>query len=127
MSSNDRGLKLLFGALLAVLVLSALVGASVIGPGLMWPGMMWGYGSGGAAPIAGSWGISMALGMLAMLAFWVALIAGVVLLLRWALGQVAAPTASTGTDDPVAILRRRYAAGEIDQAPYERIRAELAA
>jgi putative membrane protein len=127
MSSNDRGLKILFGALLAVLVLSALVGGSAIGPGMMGPGMMWGYGSGGTAPIAGSWGISMALGMLAMLAFWIALIVGAVLLVRWAFGQVAAPTASTGTEDPVAILKRRYAAGEIDQATYERMKDQLAA
>jgi putative membrane protein len=126
MSSNDRRLKVLFGALLAVLVLSALVGGSVIGPGTMGPGMMWGYGS-GAAPIASSWGISMALGMLGMLAFWIALIVGVVLLVRWAAGQVAPPNASTGTDEPVAILKRRYAAGEIDQATYERMKDELAA
>jgi putative membrane protein len=87
---------------------------------MMGPGMMWGYGSAGT--IAG-WG--MALGMLAMVAFWIALIAGVVLLVRWAAGQGAAPTAAPGTDDPVAILKRRYAAGEIDQPTYERMKQEL--
>ena len=127
MSSNDRGLRVLFGVLLATLVVAVLAGGSMMGPGMMGPGMMWGYGSGGAPPIAGSWGISMALGMLVMVAFWGALILGIVLLVRWAFGQVAAPSASTGTDDPVAILKRRYAAGEIDQATYERMKDELAA
>jgi putative membrane protein len=109
---------------LGVVVLGALVVAlarsAMMGTGMMGPRMMWGYGGSGAV---GGWG--MALGMLAMLTFWIALIAGIVLLVRWAVGQVAAPTASTGGDDPVAILQRRYAAGEIDRQTYERMKAEL--
>jgi putative membrane protein len=105
-----------------VLIVAALIAVvlsgTTMGPGMMGPGMMWGYGSSGSV---GAWG--MALGMLAMLAFWVALIAGVVLLVRWA----ASLTAVAGTDAPLAILKRRYAAGEIDQPTYERMKAELAA
>jgi hypothetical protein len=42
----------------------------------------------------------------------------------------ARPTGSPGpesTADPLAILRRRYAAGEIDQPTYDRMRTELEA
>ncbi len=126
MASDDRGLKILLGVLLAVLVVSALVGGSMLGTGMMGPGMMWGYGSSGAAPIAGFWGIGMAAGMLAMLAFWAALIVGIVILVRWAGGQAPRPSSAAGSEDAVTILKRRYAAGEIDQATYERMKAELA-
>ena len=125
MSSNDRGLRVLFGVLLATLVVAVLAGGSMMGPGMMGPGMMWGYGSGGAGPIAGSWGVTMALGMLAMVAFWGALILGIVLLVRWAIGQVPAAGAASGAGDAVAILKRRYAAGEIDRQTYEQMKQEL--
>jgi putative membrane protein len=125
MFKDDRGLKVLFGILLATLVVAVLAGGSMMGPGMMGPGMMWGYGSGGAPPIAGSWGISMALGMLVMVAFWGALILGIVLLVRWAIGQVPAAGATPGAGDAVAILKRRYAAGEIDRQTYEQMKQEL--
>jgi putative membrane protein len=120
MATDIRWVKLWLGVLVAAVLIAALAGTVWMGPGVMGPGMMWGYGSLGT--VAG-WG--MALGMLAMVAFWIALIAGVVLLVRWAAVQGAAPTASTRTDDPVAILKRRYAAGEIDQATYERMKQEV--
>jgi putative membrane protein len=69
----------------------------------------------------------MALGMLAMLGFWGALIVGIILLVRWAIGLGPGAPGQPGTEDPLAILRRRYAAGEIDQATYERMKRELEA
>jgi putative membrane protein len=97
---------------------------------MMWgmgPGMMWGYGGTGASPSVGgwAWGLGMVLGMVAMLAFWAALILGIVLLVRWALGSRPSLTDESSQDDALAILRRRYAASEIDQATYERMRREL--
>jgi putative membrane protein len=122
-------------AVLGILVLVALVAGAVsgmMGPGMMWgmgPGMMWGYGGTSASPAVGgwAWGLGMVLGMVAVLAFWAALLLGVVLLVRWALGARPGPTADLDHDDALAILRRRYAAGEIDQPTYERMRRELSA
>ncbi|HZU05164.1 MAG TPA: SHOCT domain-containing protein [Chloroflexota bacterium] len=126
---SDRGLL----GLLAALVLIVLVGgalAGALGPGPWWgmgPGMMWGYGGPNAPPGGWTWGVGMALGMLAMLAFWAALVVGIIWLIRLALGQGGRAAERGGVDEALAILRRRYAAGEIDQATYERMKRELEA
>jgi putative membrane protein len=122
MTTDTRWLRPWLGVLLLGGLIAAGLSGAMAGPGMMGPGMMWGYGSSGTV---GAWG--MVLGMLAMLAFWIALIVGVVLLVRWAASQTAAPAASSEADEPLAILKRRYAAGEIDQPTYERMRDELAA
>lgn len=117
--------------LVGLLVLVAAIGTLVAGalaPGMAWgmgPGMMWGWREG--VP-GGGWGLglAMAIWMLAMFAFWTALLVGAILLVRWvfeALGEPRGPA----PDDPLTILRRRYAAGEIDEATYERMKRELAA
>lgn len=122
MATDTRGLKAWLVVLVVAGLLAAIAGSAFMGPGMMGPRMMWGYGSSWAL---GGW--SMAVGMLTMLAFWIALIAGVVLLVRWAAGQTTASNITPGADDPVAILKRRYATGEIDQTTYERMKDELAA
>jgi putative membrane protein len=118
---------ILLGALLLVLLIGTVLGGTRMGPGMMGPGMMWGYGAPGAPAAAGSWawGLTMAFGMLMMLAFWAALIIGAVLLVRWVTGQPRGPRGATGRDQPMEILRRRYAAGEIDQTTYQQMKAEL--
>ena len=65
-------------------------------------------------------------------AFWVGLIALIFLGIRWLLRQERAgsqrSSGMTGTpsaDDPLEILRRRYAAGEIDDEEYARRRKTL--
>jgi putative membrane protein len=63
----------------------------------------------------------MGLGGLAILAFWAALIVGVVLLVR-ALGG---GTGGRWQRTPLDILKRRYAAGEITREQYDEIRKEL--
>jgi putative membrane protein len=60
-----------------------------------------------------------------MLAFWGAIIVGIVLFVRWIAGQGADNAGSRATEEPLMILQRRYAAGEIDQETYERMRSEL--
>jgi len=112
---------------LVVLVALVLLSATTVGGmmrGAMGPGMMWGYGGQVGAPMIGGWGsaIAMGVGWLMMLAFWGALIVGIVLLIRWAGG--AAPT-QTAHEDPLAILQRRYAAGEIDGETYRRMRGDI--
>jgi putative membrane protein len=127
MSTDDRGPKVLLGALILVILVGTVLGGTLMGPGMMGPGMMWGYGNSGAPAVAGSWvwGLTMGFGMLMMLAFWAALIVGAVLLVRWAIGQPRGARSTTRLEDPAEILRRRYAAGEIDQTTYQQMKAEL--
>lgn len=102
----------------------------MMGSGLMGPGMMWGFGAPGnppGNPPGGwhwGWGLMMGLGWLMMLAFWGALIVGVALLVRWLSGATAGATAPA-RESPLDILKRRYAAGEITQDEYARIRQEI--
>ena len=114
------------GALVAIALLSAATAGGMMGGGMMGPGMMWGYGGQAGQPGFDGWGwaLGMGLGMLAMCAFWGALIVGIALLVRGAVG----PSATrTETEDAGEILRRRYAAGEIDEVTYERMRQKIAA
>ncbi len=77
--------------------------------------MMWPYGYGG-----GGW---MALGWIMMLAFWVLVIAGAVVAVRWmdALGVAGQPPETT-----LEILRRRYAAGELTKEQFESMKRDAA-
>jgi putative membrane protein len=127
MGADDRGPKILFGVLVLVLLIGTLLGGAMMGPGAMGPGMMWGGGGPDARPAGGGWGwgFAMAFGMLMMLAFWAALILGAVLLVRWAIGRPSQAMRQPRHEDPVEILRRRYADGEIDQSTYQRMKREL--
>lgn len=98
-------------------------GFGPMGPGMMGPGMMGGWAAGG--PGTGwEWPLAALLGTLGGLAFWAAVIVGIVLLVRWALGTggLARPGAEPSA---LEILKRRYAEGQIDQPTYERVRQEL--
>jgi putative membrane protein len=121
MSRNNRGLLIL----LVVLVLVSLIGPLLVG-GMMGQGMMWGYGPRGGPSGAGgwAWGLTMGLGLLSMLAFFGALIVGIVLLVRWLGGTTAGPDGRS-EDPALETLRRRYAAGEISHEEYERMRKVL--
>jgi putative membrane protein len=66
------------------------------------------------------------------LTFWIGLIALIILGIRWLLRQERGNARGAGTDprgasaeDPLEILRRRYAAGEIDDEEYARRRKTL--
>jgi putative membrane protein len=118
--SNRTLLITLVGVVLLLLVGAPLFGG-MMGFGWMGPGMMgWGYaGQGGVAT-----GLAWALGALMMVAFWGAIIIGVVLFAGWATGRAPSGLGSSA-EDPLATLRRRYAAGEIDRSTYEQMKAEL--
>jgi len=62
-----------------------------------------------------------------MLLFWVIVIAGIVLLVRWAGGPrgQATPPAPTSPPDARRILDERFARGEIDEDEYRRRRDTL--
>lgn len=115
-------LAALGGALLLWLTGWAVAGPNV-GPGgwgmcPMCPGagpMPWG--------MAGGFGMGGLLMLLSMLLFWFAAIAGLVLVVRWLIGQ----GGGRGSDavDPVEVARQRYARGEIDREEYERLQGDL--
>jgi putative membrane protein len=118
MQGNNRGLWILFGVLILIALLGPMFagGWGMMGPGMMGPGMMWGPGGNGAT----GWGIWMLLGWLSMLAFWGAVILGIVLVVRAVAGS-----GGRAEDSAIEILRRRYAAGEITREEYEAMRADL--
>ncbi len=80
----------------------------------MGPGMMgWGYGMG--------W-----LGMILMALFWVAVIVGIILLIRWIFVSTGAKGhGTTSEDSPLEILKRRYARGDISKEEFEQKKKDL--
>ncbi|MBI5612003.1 MAG: SHOCT domain-containing protein [Gammaproteobacteria bacterium] len=59
-------------------------------------------------------------GWLFMVLVWVAVIVGIMALIKW-LGS----SSSASGETPLEILKARYARGEIDKKEYERMRREL--
>ena len=66
----------------------------------------------------GAWGFGM---MFMMVLFWGLVIVGVVLVIRWLLGQ----GKETRTDSALEILRQRYARGEINKEEFEAKKKDL--
>ncbi|HEY3304202.1 MAG TPA: SHOCT domain-containing protein [Candidatus Binatia bacterium] len=66
----------------------------------------------------GAWGFGM---MLLMLLFWVLVIVGLVIGIRWLLGQ----GKESRSDSALEILRQRYARGEINKEEFEAKRKDL--
>ncbi len=66
----------------------------------------------------GAWGFGM---MLTMLLFWGVVIVGLVIAIRWLLGQGKAPQ----SDSALEILRQRYARGEINKEEFEAKKRDL--
>lgn len=102
------------GAVLVLLVGWAIASGttgSVYGIGWMMPGAWGGMGA------------MMPLMLLGMALFWVALILGIVALVRWIVG--ARSTRPDERRDALEVARRRYAHGEIPREEFERIRHDL--
>jgi putative membrane protein len=78
------------------------------------PGMMgWGYGMG--------W-----FGMIFMALLWIALIVGIICLIRWLFVSTGAKGHGvTLEDSPLEILKRRYARGEINKEQFEQKKKDL--
>ena len=66
-------------------------------------------------PMIFFWGAGGLVMMLMILVFWGLIIAGLVIGLRWLIGQGRAG----GRDDAMEILRQRYARGEIDKQEFD--------
>lgn len=138
MDMRNRGLVLTLGVLLLIVLIGpvagwGMMGGGAVGWGVMGPGMMGGYAGSPSTAGGWTWGAAMVLGWLAMIAFWGALIIGAILLARWlgvgSAAHRAGARAAGGVpgEDPLDILRRRYAAGEITQEEFDRMRQTLAA
>lgn len=88
-------------------------GFAQMGPGYMGPGMMgWGYGMG--------WGWSII-----MIAFWIAVIAGIIFLIRWIVVSTDKGKVAGGEDSALEILRKRYARGEINKQEFEEKKRDI--
>ena len=71
----------------------------------------------------GSFGIGM---MLFMLVFWVLIIVGIVVLIRWAWSGLGGPSQkNVHVETPMEILQKRYARGDIDKEEFEARRRDL--
>ena len=91
--------------------------------------MMGGLMGGGMGSGMGM-GIGMGLGMLFGWIFWLLILAAIIytvmsVLRRSGTGSQSDTSAATN-ETPLAILKRRYAAGEIDQTQYESMKSQLA-
>ncbi len=78
-------------------------------------GMMWGPG----------WGPGYGLfGWLMMLLFWILIIVGAALIIRWLVTETGSRSAAAG-DTTLDILKRRYAKGEITKDQFEAMKRDL--
>jgi putative membrane protein len=72
-----------------------------------------------------AWPMASAMWLL-MFIFWVLVIVGIVIVIRrFAAPPRHPPEAGGREDSPLEILRRRYAAGEIDREQFARMKREL--
>jgi len=68
-------------------------------------------------------------GWIVMMAVFLLLVIALLVLAGWGILRLAQPTppaAPVSPDDPMAILNRRYAKGEIGREEFERIRSDIA-
>jgi putative membrane protein len=105
--------RIIFIIFITLTASSATSGFAQMGPGYMGPGMMgWGYGMG--------WGWSII-----MIAFWIAVIAGIIFLIRWIAMSTDKGKTAGGEDSALEILKKRYARGEINRQEFEEKKKDL--
>jgi len=89
---------------------------------IQWRGYEWGHGPGMMG-----YGYGMGwFGPILMIAFWIAVIVGIVFLIRWLV--LSARPGSHGTaagESALEILKKRYARGEINKEEFEEKRKDL--
>lgn len=87
-----------------------------------WRGYEWGHGPGMMG-----WGYGMGwFGTIIMAVFWIAVIVGIVFLIRWlALSMRTGSHGTTPGDSALEILKKRYAGGEINKEEFEAKKRDL--
>jgi putative membrane protein len=87
-----------------------------------WRGSGWGHGPGMM-----EWGYGMGwIGMIIMAVFWIAVIVGIIFLIRWlVLSARAEGQKAHHEDSAIEILRKRYARGEINKEEFEEKKKDL--
>ena len=91
-----------------------------------------GYGYGwGMGPGMMGWGMGYGMGwlwMIIMVVFWVAVIVGIIFLIRWLILSTKTQSHPGKYDEsPLEILKKRYARGEIDKEEFEQRKKDLLA
>jgi putative membrane protein len=89
---------------------------------IQWRGYEWGHGPG---MMGGGYGMGW-FGSILMIAFWIAVIVGIVLLIRWLI--ISTRTTSHGMssgESALEILKKRYARGEINKEEFEEKKRDL--
>ncbi len=108
-------MKRIFIISIFILSLTSVYGYTQMGQGMMGPGMMnWGYGMG--------WGWSII-----MMAFWIAVIVGIIFLIRWVVLSTDKKDGTKSEDEALEVLRTRYAKGEINKEEFEEKKRDLEA
>ena len=64
-------------------------------------------------------------GGLFMLVFWIAVIVGIIFLVRWIVEQSRRDAPSSSGESALDILKKRYAEGEIDKEEFEQKKRDL--
>jgi putative membrane protein len=119
-SMRTSNVIMLIGAVVLVVLLLALFGGGMMGWGwgMSGPGHMWGWNGGTW------WSFGM---MLGMLLFWLLIIAGLVFGISLLMRGDSTDRGRAGDDrqQPLDILRERYARGEISREEFEQMRRDL--
>lgn len=84
-----------------------------------WRGYGWGHGPG----MMGGYGMGW-FGGIIMVAFWIAVVIGVILLIRWLVLSTKGGV-SGAEESALEILKKRYARGEIDKKEFEQKKKDL--
>lgn len=86
-----------------------------------WRGYDWGHGPG----MMGGYGMGW-FGGIFMIIFWIAVIIGIVFLIRWIVQSTGAGGhGGRSEESALEILKRRYAKGEIDKKEFEQKKKDL--
>jgi putative membrane protein len=88
-----------------------------------WGGGGWGMGPG----MMGGYGYGMGwFGMILMMVFWVAVIVGIVVLIRWLIVTSRSAPEGRKEDSALELLKKRYVRGEISKEEYEEKKKDIA-
>lgn len=117
MTEQTRTVVILVAIILLVLVALPLLWGGMMMGGMMGPGMMGGWGGWGG-------GANLWLGLLTML-FWVLILAGIGLVVVWAVRHMGPRETTDSSPRALDILKERYARGELTREQYEQMRRDL--